>query len=254
MLKTQQLQQYLHAYQALDLHQNNQLKDTTIMVMDWQKQRMQNIHTNLFHHEQYAFIHPFFFGHFYHFDALELLASQLQLALDQKIKLDRWLPNEVLESIINGFTLALMTLEADMQLAKLLIQKNLSVNTENLLAILPEAPQSELRLQQLELLEYIGTKLYKFSHSFLLRSAFKLAQNKIQQRGFSQLHHYIDNGMSTMRAGTHSLKFFKLLVHQEKIFLAYLDTHHPTHLDVYYDPKTELIIVSAQPNKDGCSS
>lgn len=254
MLKTEQLQQYLLQYQSLALHQDENLKSMTLLVMAWQKQRMQQLHSNIFTQSHHQLMNHFFFSHFYHFDALELLAQQLEHALAEKIKLDRWLPNEVLETILNGFKLALLTLEADIKLATLLLEKNLTANEVHILSILPEAEQFSLRLEQLDLLQKVSSKLFKFAHSFLLRSALKLAQPKIEQRGFLELHRYIEDGIKAMRSNKKSLSFFKQLVHQEKLFLDYLHAHHPTHLDVYYDAKTDRIAVLPQPNTDACSN
>lgn len=251
MLKTEQLHQYLNQYQTLELHQDPALKQITLQIMQWQKQRMQNVHVMLFHHDAYQNIVPFFFNHFYHFDALELLAGQLQQALDEKIKLERWLPKEVLDTILNGFHLALLTLKADSELAQLLIARQLDVTTPNLLMVLPEAEQNTVRLEQLALLQTVSIKLYKFAHSFLLRSALKLAQGKIEQRGFTAILEYTQHGMEAMRSNTQSLSFFKQLIHQEKCFLNYLNQAHPQHLDVYYDGKTDSITFLTQVDQDG---
>lgn len=246
MLKTEQLQQYLSQYKSLPLHQDASLKQVTLTVMDWQKYRIEKIHQNIFHLPQYQSINTFFFTHFYHLDALELLAQQLELALEQKIKLDRWLPKDVLDTISNGFQLALITLEADCKIAKTLLQKGLEPNTENILDTFLEVEQTTLRLHQLDLLQAVTAKLYKFAHSFLLRSALKIAYPKIEQRGFMALHGYVEDGIKAMRSNKKSLVFFRQLVRQEKMFLHYLNHHHLIHLDVYYDALKDQITVLPQ--------
>lgn len=241
MLKTEQLGQYLADYHALPLHNDQQLKAMTLKIIEWQQNRMKKMYRNIFDAMPYSIIQTFFLNHFYSFSALELLAQQLKQALDEKIKLDRWLPNEILDTILNGFKLALITLESDSQLAELLLQEHLDLNDENLLTVLPQAAQTEIRQQQLELLDEVSKKMLKFSHSFLFRSALRLAKPKIEQRGFSELNRYIEDGLKAMRSHKKSQHFFQHLIYQEKLFLDYLTIHHPSQLDIYYDADAKCI-------------
>lgn len=240
MLKTEQLALYLDRYIALPVHTDHTLKQMTLAVMVWQKQRLTAIHPNIFSNPQFTAMQDFFFNYFYDFETLELLAEQLQQALNEKIKLDRWLPNEILDTLLNGFQLALLTLETDSNLAALLLKQNLPLSSENILTILPQARQMQERQQQLELLLLVSTKLLKFSQSFLIRSALKFAKPRIEQRGFSKLNQYIEDSLQVMRAHKNQ-HFFKLLTDQEKIFLDYLGHHQPVHLNLYYDVKIQNI-------------
>lgn len=252
MLKTEQLGLYLDQYRALPLHHNPELKKITLGIMDWQKQRMQNLHLNLFTATTYSTIQEFFFSHFYNFEALELLAQQLQQALKEKIKLDRWLPNELLDTILMGFHLALITLQTDSKLAELLIKNDLELSTENILAVLPDAEQNQIRVEQLDLLNDVSKKMLKFAHSFLFRSALRLAKPKIEQRGFSALNHYIEDGLKAMRSHKKSQIFFQHLVYQEKLFLDYLTIQQPRQLNIYYDAEHDRLVTFTQPDKDAC--
>ena len=252
MLKTEHLFLLLKQYDDLALHHNEDLKQMTLLVINSQKQRMQQIHPNLFNLACYTNIKEFFFKNLYSFEKLELLAQQLRQALDEKIKLDRWLPNEVLDTILNGFKLALLTLETDSQLARLLIEKNLTVTTTNLLHIIPASQQQDLRQQQLDLLSDVSRKMHKFAHSFILRSAFKFAQPTIEQRGFGLINQYINDGLQAMRSHKKSSHFFKQLVHQEKLFLNYLNVQQVNHLDLHYDVKLDRIMPLVQHNMDLC--
>lgn len=241
MLKTEQLGRYLAEYHDLSLHKNEQLKEMTLNIIEWQQHRMKKMYGNIFDAPPYMAIQTFFLNHFYSFSALELLAQQLKQALDEKIKLDRWLPNEILDTILNGFKLALITLESDSKLAEFLIKENLTVSTENLLYVLPQAEQTEIRQQQLTLLDDVSKKMLKFSHSFLFRSALRLAKPKIEQRGFSELNRYIEDGLKAMRSHKKSQNFFQQLIDQEKLFLDYLTIHSPRQLNIYYDADSKCI-------------
>lgn len=240
MLKTEQLAIYLKQYLALALHNDPSLKHMTLDVMTWQKQRLKGIHPNIFDQPQFAEMQNFFFNYFYDFNALELLAQQLQQALNERIKLDRWLPNDILDTLLNGFQLALITLESDSKIAQALLANNLKVETPNILTIFHKTQQTSIRQQQLVLLKGVTDKLLKFSQSFLVRSALRFARPKIEQRGFSRLNQYLDDSLKVMR--THKKQnFFALLTYQEKIFLEYLSHHQLLHLDVYYDVNTHNI-------------
>ncbi len=115
MLKTEQLAHYLKQYKQLQFHRSPKLKLLTWQVAQWQKQRMQNVHGNLFQNTSYQELADFFQSELYNFDALDELAGQLALMLKQKVKLDRWLPNEILESLVETMQLALLTIKLDQQ-------------------------------------------------------------------------------------------------------------------------------------------
>lgn len=236
MLKTEQLAHYLARYRQLPFHRHPELKQYTWQIAEWQQQRMQSIHGNLFQDHTYQQVSQFFLSHFYHFDTLQLLADQMQLIIQQKIKLDRWIPREILETLVQAIELALLTFRLDQHLAYLLLKQQLTVNDQNMMLVVEQSDQYKKRIKQLKLFRRLSIKLDKFAHSFVIRSAFKLAKGKMQQRGFSVIHVYLEQGFKVMRETAHAKQFFIQFSHQEQAFLEYLVNAKPQDLQVYYDP------------------
>ena len=73
MLKTEQLAHHLKQYKQLRFHQSPKLKSLTWQVAEWQRQRMQSVHGNLFQNVAYQELADFFQTELYNFDALDVL-------------------------------------------------------------------------------------------------------------------------------------------------------------------------------------
>ena len=241
MLKTEQLAHYLKQYKQLRFHQSPKLKSLTWQVALWQKQRMQNVHGNLFQNVAYQELADFFQTELYNFDALDVLDGQLSLMLKQKVKLDRWLPNEILESLVEAMQLALLTIKLDQQLAIHLIRQKRELNDENLILISLEVNQKANRLRQLKLFQSVSHQLSRHAQSLLLRTSLKLAKSKLKERGFAPMYNYLDHGFHVMRSNRHAKDFFIHYAQQEQCFLDYLVNVKPTDLNVYYDAASQQI-------------
>ncbi len=242
MLKTEQLAQYLQQYEQLSFHKQPNLKIQTWSVANWQRQRLQQIHLNLFEQSQQQHIPQFFLDSLYDFDSLDTLAKQLQLALKQKIKLDRWLPAEIFDTLIQGFELSLLTLHLDQQIAQTLLAQNLDCQDTNIIQVFQHSDQHALRTEQLHRLEKFGLQLSKLAQSFLLRSTLRIAKPKIINRGFQALYLYIEQGLTALRSYKDSAQFFKQFKHQEQLVLDYLQHTPPQMLKIYYDPQHNTLL------------
>lgn len=241
MLKTEQLAHYLKQYKQLRLHRAPRLKALTWQIAEWQRQRMQKVHGNLFQDNSNHELADFFQSELYNFDALNELAGQLSLMLKQKVKLDRWLPNEILNALVEAMQLALLTIKLDQQLAIHLIRQERELNDENLIAISIEIDQKANRLHQLKLFQSVSQQLARHSQSLLLRTALKLAKSKLKQRGFAPMYNYLDYGFHVMRSNRHAKDFFQKYAQQEQCFLDYLVNAEATDLNVYYDAQSQQI-------------
>lgn len=246
MLKTEQLARYLEQYKQLRIHHSAEVKTLTWQVATWQKQRMQQVHGNLFQSNTYTELADFFHSELYNFDALTELAEQLELMLAQKVKLDRWLPNEILNALVQSMQLALLTIKLDQQLAIQLIQKEQPLNHENLLHIALTCNQRPDRLRQLKLFQSVSQQLARHAQSLLLRTSLKLAKSKLKQRGFAPMYQYLDHGFQVMRSNPHAKQFFYHYAQQEHCFLDYMVNAQPSNLDVYYDQTSQQICRNAQ--------
>ena len=222
MLATTILAQQLEQYQQLGFHQCEQLCQQLQLVQTMQKQRIQQANQDLLSNQDYQQVTAFLFEHFYSQANMSLLAEQLDKALQEKIKIDRFLPQHVLDAAIAGFDLAYLTLKLDEQIAQYLINQRLEVTLLNIQQAILTLNQLKDRQQQLDLLAQLSDALNQYSRSFFIQSAFKLAKNTAYRRQFNFLYDYLAQAFRAVRATPQSKHFFTLLIEQEKLFLVQL--------------------------------
>ncbi len=219
MLATTRLAQQLEHYQKLGFHQNPSLAMQLKAVQVGQKKRMQHIHQDLFEQPQYQQIVTFLLEHFYCQHNISLLAQQLDKALQEKIKLDRFLSKNILETAILSFELAYLTLKLDEQIAQYLLEQQLEPTIDHIHHAIVQLNQEASRQQQFNLLTKISAALYQYAHSFFIQSAFKLAKSTAYRRQFHFLYDYLAHAFKTVRATPHCNDFFNEFIAQERKFL-----------------------------------
>ena len=226
MLTTTILAKQLEQYQQLCFHQCVQLCEQLQLVQAIQKQRIQQANETLFKNQHYQQIAAFLLEHFYSQPNLALLAQQLDKALQEKIKLDRFLPQHVLDAAIAGFDLAYLTLKLDEQIAQYLIDQQLAATPAHIQQALISLNQLNDRQLQLDLLAKLSSALNQYSRNFFIQSAFRFAKNTAYRRQFNFLYDYLAQAFRAVRATPQAKHFFKQLIEQEKLFLA--QTFHPS--------------------------
>ncbi|XID74573.1 hypothetical protein ACF3NA_08590 [Alkanindiges sp. WGS2144] len=227
MLATTTLSRQLKHYKRLGFHGCPTLAATLINVQHWQKSRMQAVHQELFSLPDNQHISQFLLARLYHFNDLNLLAQQLDKALQEKIKLDRWLPDGVLTAAILSFRLAYMTLQLDEQLARHALEHQLDINDTTMQRAIHDLNQFKVRHQQLDLLEKFAHALHRYSRSLMIQSGFKLAKSTAYRRQFHELYDYLAQAFAAMRASNNPCHFFTTFIAQEKTVLEHIATYHP---------------------------
>lgn len=221
------LSKQLMRYQQLEFHHNATIADYLLQVQQWQHQRMQQIHHSLFSVSDNQAMVQFLLSRLYNLQDFELLAQQLAKALQEKIKLDRWLPASVLSTAELGFELAFFTIKLDQQIAIYCATHQLEVNDESVLAAMQHHHQLQPRKQQLQLLLKLGKAFHHYSRSFMIQTALKMAKSTAYRRGFDPLYHYLLDGFSAMRQMNSTKGFFEQFIQQEKALLKLVAEGHP---------------------------
>jgi hypothetical protein len=224
------LSKQLVNYQQLEFHHNAQIADYLNQVQQWHHQRMLQIHHRLFTQPNNQAMANFLLSRLYNLQDFELLAQQLSKALKEKIKLDRWLPQTVLETAELGFELAFFTIKLDQQIAIYCLQHQLEINEENVLAAIHHHHQLKARKEQLQLLLKLGNAFHHYSRSFIIQTALKMAKNTVYRRGFDPLYHYLLDGFAAMRQLSSTKYFFEQFIQQEKSLLRLIAEGHPAPL------------------------
>ena len=219
MLATTVLASQLEHYHQLCFHQNAALAAQLEEVLVWQKQRMRQVHDVLFDQPKYHAMSVFLVQHLYSHAKIIGLANQLEKALHEKIKLERFLSNSILDSAILSFELAYITLKLDQEIAHYLLDQQLDTTTDNIHRAMIELNQYASREQQLVLLTKLSTALYQYSHSFFIQGAFKLSKTTAYRRQFNFLYDYLTIAFRAVRATPQAKQFFAAFIAQESNYL-----------------------------------
>lgn len=221
------LSRQLKKFNNLAFHQQPALAQQLIAVQDWQKNRMLQQHAPLFNQLQHQRIAHFLTHRLYNLNDLIMLGNQLEKALNEKIKLDRFLPHAVLEAAINSFHLAYLTLKLDEQLAKYLLDQGIkAIHDNHIHQAMLALQQSDGRLKQLLLLQQLSQALQHYSRSFLTQSAFRLARRTAYRREFNFLYDYLTDCFAAIRQAGNSTAFFDAFIAAEKQVLLHIQQGH----------------------------
>lgn len=222
------LSQQFEQFTQLAFHNQPVLAQQLDAVQQWQKQRMQRMHQSLFSQLQYQRLASFLLDRLYNMHDLNELAKQLEKALKEKIKLDRFLPEGVLSAAISAFRLAYLTLKLDEQVAQYLLDQGITIVDDNsvhhaMLAL----QQYNARLKQLVLLRQLSQALQHYGHSFFTQSAFRLARRTAYRREFNFLYDYLVDAFAAIRSTDHSNIFFEQFITGETQVLQRIYQGHP---------------------------
>lgn len=206
-------------YQQLAFHHDTALSGLLNQLQQWQKDQMQQRHQALFNTASHQALAEFFLQHLYSLEHLTQLAGQLQKVLDEKIKLERFLPDSISSALVSAFELACLTLTLDEQVALYLRQHQLPITTDAIEQSLQALQQYQPRLHQLALLEQLGATLQQTSRHFWIQSAFKLGKSTAYRREFHFLYDYLGTAFRAIRPSTPNNYFFRQLVQDEQHYL-----------------------------------
>lgn len=200
-----------------------------VSVQAWQIQRMKTMHADLFNHPGNQPITTFLLKRLYSLKEMKVLAHQLNKALNERIKLDKFLPESVRDAAELGFQLAFITLYLDEQLAVYCMQHGHHELTEEVMRTASiELNHFKLRRKQLILLTQLSKVLHTFGKSMLIQTAFKLAKRTAYRRGFNPLYDYLEEGFYAVKSTPSAAQFFNTFITQEKVLLMRVNNGHPT--------------------------
>lgn len=194
-----ELQRHLTDYWALAYHEDAQLNDKLNEVQTWQRARIRQTHSTLFEKPQNQMMANYFLNQLYGGESFKKLAEQLSRILPKAKKLERLAKESALETGTMAIQAAILAIELDMHLAQWLIDKDLSVNEENMLASYRAVDESAERRIQINTLKEVCYRTDKYLNSFMLRKAFSLAKGTAYRHNYQPLYDFIDAGFIAMK-------------------------------------------------------
>lgn len=194
-----ELQCHLTGYWALAYHKDAQLNDKLNEVQTWQRARIQHTHSALFEKPQNQLMAHYFLTQLYGGEEFKKLAEQISRILPKAKKLERLAKESALETGSMAIQAAILAIELDMHLAQWLIDKDLAVNEENMLASYRAVDESAKRRLQINTLKEVCYRTDKYLNSFMLRKAFSLAKGTAYRHNYQPLYDFIDAGFIAMK-------------------------------------------------------
>ncbi len=194
-----ELQRHLTHYWALPYHEDQPLNDKLNEVQTWQRARIQNTHRELFEQPKNTPMADYFLTQLYGGDDFKLLAKQLERILPKAKKLERLAKESALETGSMAIQAAILAIELDMHLAQWLIDNELPVNENNMIAAYRAVDEADERRTQINNLKEVCYRTDKYLNSFVLRKAFGLAKSTAYRHGYQPLYDFIDAGFSAMK-------------------------------------------------------
>lgn len=222
------LSKQFEQFTQLAFHNQPVLAQQLDAVQQWQKNRMLHAHSLLFNQPQHQLIADFLTNRLYNLSNLTKLGQQLEKALKEKIKLDRFLPEGVLSAAISAFRLAYLTLKLDEQVAQHLLDQGITIVDDNSIhQAMLTLQQYNGRIKQLILLRKISQAFHQYGRSFLTQSAFRLARRTAYRREFNFLYDYLAEAFAAIRSTDRSNIFFEQFIADEKQVLQRIYQGHP---------------------------
>lgn len=215
MQKTQTIQQLYDQVNALP-----QLTQPSTVAALKQLETLQHIRLK----QQYARLfstpagqHAFhlFCQHIYHHETIFLLNRQIEEALKQKIKFEKWLSQDLLNAISHSYQMAFDSLKLDLQL----VSQNttlFAVAPEDIIQQYIQSRQIHARIAQLDDLVILLHQCERFANSFLMRSALRMAKSTLIRRGFTELYDFLNVSLKNFKGQHTAVQVMQQVIVQEK--------------------------------------
>ncbi|MBH0007013.1 MULTISPECIES: FFLEELY motif protein [unclassified Psychrobacter] len=193
------LQQHLTRFWALPHHQDDELNTKLKDVQSWQQARLKKTHRALFEQPKNQLMAEYFLTQLYGGEEFKLLAEQLARILPKAKKLERLAKESALEAGSMGIQAAIYAIELDLHLAQWLLDQNLPVDEDNMLAAYRAVNEEKERRVQIANLKDVCYRTDKHLNSFMLKKAFALAKSTAYRHGYQPLYDFMDAGFKAMK-------------------------------------------------------
>lgn len=226
MVKTAKLQQLLAQFKHLQQHTTPTQMHALHHVQQLQQQRLASQYQNLFSSPAGQQAYRVFCQRIYHPKTIELLSHQLNEAIRQKVKFERWLSHEMLDTLIHAFEVALQSLRLDLQLSQSIQSLDSEVNALTLHPLYIHTQQLALRQKQLHDLKYLLQQCDHYANSFFIRSALRVAKSTLYRRGFSELYEFLAASFQDFKGQAAMMKILQNVLNEEQKALIELKKVH----------------------------
>lgn len=219
MSKLAALDELLEQYNALAYHQDPILNQRLHDAQNWLKERILNTHQELFNQPENQLMAKYFINRLYGGPDFDDLAKQIERLLKYAHKAEKILPENAIRTGLKSVGLAVLAMQLDEQVAKQLLKDypaEQKIDDEMMRLTLIKLDQEKERLQQLDLLDELGSALDKYMRSFIMHTAFKMCKGTVAKYHFELMYDFIDEGFVAMKPLKSAAIFIKSFTAQER--------------------------------------
>ena len=219
MSKLAALDELLEQYNALAYHQDPILNQRLHDAQNWLKERILNTHQELFNQPENQLMAKYFINRLYGGPDFDDLAKQIERLLKYAHKAEKILPENAIRTGLKSVGLAVLAMQLDEQVATQLLKDypaEQKIDDEMMRLTLIKLDQEKERLQQLDLLDELGSALDKYMRSFIMHTAFKMCKGTAAKYHFELMYDFIGEGFVAMKPLKSAAIFIKSFTAQER--------------------------------------
>lgn len=219
MSKLAALDQLLEQYQQLSYHSDPVLEKRLHEAQDWLKQRIQKTHQEMFSKPEYQLMAKYFINRLYGGPEFDELSLQIERLLKYAHKAEKIIPENAIKTGLKSVGLAVLAMRLDEQVAAQLLKNyptDQLIDDEMMLQTLIQLDQKDARLEQLNLLDDLGTALDKYMRSFIMHTAFKMCKGTAAKYKFELMYDFIGEGFVAMKPMKSAAKFIQEFTAKER--------------------------------------
>ncbi|AXY61306.1 MULTISPECIES: FFLEELY motif protein [Acinetobacter] len=219
MSKLAALDQLLEQYKQLSYHSDPVLEKRLHEAQDWLKQRIQKTHQEMFSKPEYQLMAKYFINRLYGGPEFDELSLQIERLLKYAHKAEKIIPENAIKTGLKSVGLAVLAMRLDEQVAAQLLKNyptDQPIDDEMMLQTLIQLDQKDARLEQLNLLDDLGTALDKYMRSFIMHTAFKMCKGTAAKYKFELMYDFIGEGFVAMKPMKSAAKFIQEFTAKER--------------------------------------
>ncbi len=230
------LQKLLLDYHDFRYHKaSHPLRDSTLVLADWQAQRLKQTHQDLYHHPGYH-------------TGLEFLLTDLYAPAhmtrrDDNIdrifpKMVKWLPDNLLDTFAGLVELNLLTQRLDLDLTEQLASDSMSLpplTSQAYCEAVRKSQQQEARERQIALVAEVGHQLDRYVRNRTLGWLLSVSRGPAEMADLTDLHGFLHRGYTAFRGMDNVQSLIDRLVARERKVLSNILASHSSP---FYLPHT----------------
>ncbi|MCL7943305.1 hypothetical protein [Marinobacter sp. ATCH36] len=211
------------------------LVEHTLLIADWQAERLKATHADLYQHSGYHTGLEFLLTDLYAPAGMTRRDDNIDRVFPKMVK---WLPDNLLDTFAGLVELNLLTQQLDLELAELCQQQEVSpasLSREAYCRVFRSSQRLEQRERQIDLVAEVGQQLDRYVRNRTLGWLLTMSRAPAEMADLTDLHSFLHRGYSAFRKMDNVELLIDRLVTREKRVMDNILKSHPEPFDLPRD-------------------